>query len=528
MDDTKCAVEKAFQTTFKIIFGECNVTLDELEDYLWRYLYPIKKRKSAFSEKDIFLCHHPYCEGAKMISQDEENMDINRKFEPLDINKIKDIDSIINEIKDRIYYAGNRRYGVCDFVEKSDAIVDSFYIYNSHFLNKTKYIGYSSCLRDGSEHAFGSALSLRIKYVIKTAMADKITRSFETYLSTNSSDLFFCYDCRGSNHLMFSFNIRSKNYCIGNLELPKDKYMVIRKKLIDESREHIEKYKTFYSIFESLPPIKVKPMITVKDKPVPPRDFKPIEEAWKSTCRIVLGKDIGPLQKYERLLSERINPIKRFKTICGNETCSSDLMFYKYIPKERYASSEESEEVAKQHITFEDGEEISLKSIIEKISPIAFFKVEIHEGNTTNYVDTQNDYNAINTYKTCDGAFVKNIAYNSMVLNSEYIFGSYRISYSKFCIKSNGVNISCCFDVASCINSSNLIYCYDVEGLDNCMFCFNTKAKRYAIGNVEIGKENYMKIKKLVLDEITAKLEKDGTLPFDIFTIACYNPNSVP
>lgn len=51
------------------------------------------------------------------------------------------------------------------------------------------------------------------------------------------------------------------------------------------------------------------------------------------------------------------------------------------------------------------------------------------------------------------------------------------------------------------------------------MFCFNVKAKRYAIGNVEYPKEEYLRVKKLVLDEIAAKLEKGKKLEWSIFNV---------
>jgi len=45
------------------------------------------------------------------------------------------------------------------------------------------------------------------------------------------------------------------------------------------------------------------------------------------------------------------------------------------------------------------------------------------------------------------------------------------------------------------------------------------KAKRYAIGNVEMKKEEYLKIKKLVLTEIANKLEKDKKLDLNIYNV---------
>lgn len=522
-EDVRAEVENAFQATFKIIFGECNVRVDELKDYLLRYHYPVEKRRSSVSGKEVATSDSRYCRDAKFIAYDE--IDFRKQHPPLGINEIKDIDSIIAAIGDRFAYSGNLTSGSSQFVEGSDAVTDSFYIYNSHHFLASKYAAYSSYVRDASEYVFGSAYFLRSKYLIKAIAADKITRSFETYISANGSDLFFCYDCVGCSHAMFSFNLRTKNYAIGNLELPRDKYFSIRKKLVDESREYLEKNRTFYSMFEDLPPLKAKPAISVRKKPKPAEDMGPIEDAWRGTCRIVLGREIGPLRGYGEFLSERINPVIRVKTAYGNETYSSDIFFYKYLPKERIVNLDEAEEIAKQHLAFEDGEEVTLESVMEKISPVAFFRAEFAEGSNANNIETQIPYTATNTYKVVDATYAKNCAYDTMALNSEYIFGSYRTLYSKFCIRAHSsVGLSNCFDVDCCTNLRDSYFCHNVEGSDSCMFCFNTKSKRFAVGNAEIGRENYAKVKRIVLDEIAQRLESDGKLPFDIFTVACYKP----
>jgi hypothetical protein len=52
------------------------------------------------------------------------------------------------------------------------------------------------------------------------------------------------------------------------------------------------------------------------------------------------------------------------------------------------------------------------------------------------------------------------------------------------------------------------------------MFCFNVKNLRYAIGNAEVGREEFLRVKKLVLDEITRSLEKKSDFPISIYGIA--------
>ena len=54
------------------------------------------------------------------------------------------------------------------------------------------------------------------------------------------------------------------------------------------------------------------------------------------------------------------------------------------------------------------------------------------------------------------------------------------------------------------------------------MFCFNAKSLRYAIANKEYPKEEYLRIKKLILDELNSRLEKSKKLEMSIFNIGCH------
>lgn len=57
------------------------------------------------------------------------------------------------------------------------------------------------------------------------------------------------------------------------------------------------------------------------------------------------------------------------------------------------------------------------------------------------------------------------------------------------------------------------------------MFCFNAKNLTYAIGNVELPKEDYLKIKKRVLDEIITALERDAKCGLDVFNLVEWRKN---
>lgn len=93
MMDSKLHAEldKAWKTTCKILFGDELGGIDSYEEWLKGYSAQMGRRKSRLSDRVVSLAMDDYCVGANFISADE----IRKVSAPLDINDIKDIDSII-------------------------------------------------------------------------------------------------------------------------------------------------------------------------------------------------------------------------------------------------------------------------------------------------------------------------------------------------------------------------------------------------------------------------------------------------
>ena len=98
-------VNDAWKKTCRILFGKEVGDMKTYAEWLNEYPLPTKTKKSAISGKEIIIGNTEYCDNAKFISFDE--IDFNKKYPPLNINEIKDIDSIAQAIQERIYYTGN-------------------------------------------------------------------------------------------------------------------------------------------------------------------------------------------------------------------------------------------------------------------------------------------------------------------------------------------------------------------------------------------------------------------------------------
>ncbi|VVB58823.1 Uncharacterised protein [Candidatus Anstonella stagnisolia] len=53
------------------------------------------------------------------------------------------------------------------------------------------------------------------------------------------------------------------------------------------------------------------------------------------------------------------------------------------------------------------------------------------------------------------------------------------------------------------------------------MFCFNAKNLRYAVGNVEVGQEEFMRLKGILLSYVQKELEKKKRLDLNVFNVGC-------
>ncbi|MFH1286121.1 MAG: hypothetical protein ABIH99_06085, partial [Candidatus Micrarchaeota archaeon] len=221
-------LNKNWKSTSRILFGE---ELGELKDYknwLLEYTKALRTEKSAVSGNDVSLASTEYCKTAKFERLEEVNF--GKKFEPLSLNEMKDIESIIEAVQERVYYTGSIVLGNSKFVEHGTNVSDSFYVYESADIDASEYVAYSSLLKWG-KWAFGYSFGGELNCVVKGFNAGRVQRGFEFTQLDKCADIYYGAALEGCNDCMYCFNIKGKRNCIGNLELPKEKYLELKKKI---------------------------------------------------------------------------------------------------------------------------------------------------------------------------------------------------------------------------------------------------------------------------------------------------------
>ncbi|MDD5337351.1 MAG: hypothetical protein PHS02_02610 [Candidatus ainarchaeum sp.] len=524
-------LNEAWKSTCKIVFGEEIGELEEFGKYLGGNVLELGMRKSSISGQPVTLSSlNEICGSAKFISNDEvpayqkATQDIQ-----LDINQVKDIDSVLSALKEKFCYSGNVVLGNSNDVGLSDNCTDSSHVYKSQVVGDgCKYVAFSSQVRQ-TQYAFGVTYDGGSKFAIRGFCTYKLNRCFENLNTFDSSDCYFTAGLRSCSNCMFSFNLRNKNNAIGNLALQKDAYLALRKKLLAEITDELKRKKSMPGIIGLL--TAPSHSLARQAKAQNLKNFyrgRPsghVETAFENTCTVLFGKSLGRLVPFEKWLSRHVNGV-----VPSTSPLSGQPLYISAIPsflalRGRVLGLEEAVELGKLHIPESALQDFSLSNAAEKLESIRYTTTEdIYGTNNLDMVEcTDYGNNSAHAFRSSQAYVCKCVAYSFWPRNSEFIFGSKFAFYSKHCVNCyNSTNLSRCFEVSDSNNCSDCYFCHNSEGLSNCIFCFNAKSLRYAIGNKEIGRENYLKIKKIILDEMVKKLEKDKKLELDIYNIGCY------
>ncbi|MFA6489211.1 MAG: hypothetical protein WCT52_00855 [Candidatus Micrarchaeia archaeon] len=247
-----------------------------------------------------------------------------------------------------------------------------------------------------------------------------------------------------------------------------------------------------------------------------------IETAFRSITKVLLGQELSGMQSYGAWLERDVRmPTSHKSALSDQMVVLSFFSFFKET-KDRVIKLEEGARLGEKSISREDAHKLCLSNAPEILRSIKLYAAESKVGDNVEVEGAgQHGYSSF----CCNGdsfVYSKYCAYTMWPRSSEYIFGSDFIFSSKFCLKCyNSVNLSRCFEVSQSVSCSDCYFCHNCENVRDSMFCFNAKNLKFAIGNREYPREEYMRIKALALKEISGTLLRDKTYPYSIYNVAC-------
>ncbi len=521
-------IKKKWADTCRVLLGKEIGPLNDYAKWLSAMTEPVSRHKSI-SGKEVISAPTDYCKGAKWLSF--ADVDFNKRFEPLNINEIKDIDSIAESIKERMHYAGSIVFGKSAQISESTNINDSVGIYNVGRIGFSKYAAYTT-MGINLESCFGCNFLGDSAYCIKANHTSHSQRTLETWGCRYSSDLYYSARLNNCTECFFSFNAWNRKYAIGNLELQREKYFPLKKKLIAEIAEELTSKKSLPTLLEIAEKGKYEkpkvPEISERIDANEVRDKSKIEDAFSKTFGIVFGKPLeGRIDAYGKWLGRHARPILYAASASsGRQIIMPNCAKYPEIPANRLLCLEEALVHGQStRISPQNAEGLTLKNAHEKISPLAFFNVDVLEGNSTNIIEGAMTFDSSNCYRATSNIHSKYCAYSFWCRNSQYLFGADSPFNSNFCINIYScTNQTRCFEIDCCGYCTDTYFSHNCENVNDSMFCFNKKNLRYAIGNAPLPQSDYKKIKSSLLSQITDELNSTKGLRYDIYNIACEKP----
>ncbi len=247
-----------------------------------------------------------------------------------------------------------------------------------------------------------------------------------------------------------------------------------------------------------------------------------IEDAFKSTSKIIFGKELAGIQNYEAWLLENVRKnFSQESALSGKTIIAANVVVFANT-KKRMVTLTEALEAGKKQLPLADAKKLDAHNASKLLEPIKYYGPDAIVGDNIGMEECAQYGYSRYCYRSSTIAYGKYCGYCFWPREADHTFGCDTAIASKFSMKCyNSINLSRCFEVSHSTDCSDCYFCHNVENCQECMFCFNVKAKRYAIGNVEYPKEEYLRIKKLVLAEIAAKLEKNKKLELSIFNLGC-------
>ena len=241
-------LEKTWAGACRAVLGGEVGKLSNFDAYLLHMVPQCPMKRSTLSGKAV-AASGDYLPKARFISNDELGAYLKIPSDArLGINEIKDIDSLVGALSGIAVYSGNKQLGNSSNALLSDKLVDSSFVFKSHEVIYSKFVSHTY-ISKYSEYVFGSAsVGKGNSFVIRSFEPFMATRLFETMHVYESSDCIYSANLENCQDCLFSFNLRGKRRCIGNLSFPKDKFLILKEKLLGEIRRSLAQKGTSPSI----------------------------------------------------------------------------------------------------------------------------------------------------------------------------------------------------------------------------------------------------------------------------------------
>ncbi len=239
----KGRIERAFQETTAIVLGKRHEGIDDYGAWLSEYSIGLTQAKSCASGAGLQLpeySNYMKFPGDRLLSMEEadalgERLWL-RKEEAMGLS----LANAGKALAGIAFFSPEWKIGKRMNIIDSPLNIDSTDCYRSILAIESKCCAHSYIARN-AENVFGVYYSRLSSFVLRCSQSVKLSRCFECDSCRDCTDCYFCHNCENVHDSMFCFNAKNLRYAIGNAEMPREKYMEVKKRVLDGINRRLEK-----------------------------------------------------------------------------------------------------------------------------------------------------------------------------------------------------------------------------------------------------------------------------------------------
>jgi hypothetical protein len=426
------------------------------------------------------------------------------KLTPLNINELKDIENVLDYVKESFSIVGNKVVGNSTGVTESTNVLSSTFVHNSTDITLSQYVAFSSFITK-SKYVFGSHDIEESSFIINTVgMGEDCKRVFESmHLHGGSSDVYFSHHISGGREIMFSFFVFGKQYVIANTQLPKHKYQSIKQHLLEQMRDDL-KQGTFKHFFQLLLEVKEDDDYELLPMDQPPQPQ--LAQQYSRVTQTVLNQSRN-LTEDQSFLTKQLPwyDLIRIRNKRGEDVTGGRKYWFKDENVEALLSPPVQAQV-------EESDDISVEEILQRFKTHAGINFSKSK-QSTNVLYSPTSYFSSYVYKTVLSIHCKYVAYSFWPKDSALLFGASVVNNSSTSIRVfSSTDITRSFEVEGSDHCSEVYFCSGCYNVRRGMFSFGIRGKSNVVANTQLSSTEFDRVKAHLLPQV---LEQGITL-FDI------------
>ena len=236
-----------------------------------------------------------------------------------------------------------------------------------------------------------------------------------------------------------------------------------------------------------------------------------LDRRWRNVCKVLFKEDIGPLSDYAAWLAKNNEPVAHRKSSLSGKDVAYAIGAYpdgaKWIGLDEIDLYRNFKPVGINEMK-------DIEGLVAALQDRFYYTGNIVLGNSGFVQKSSSISDSFYMHETGKFGDSKYLAYSTLGRLCEDCFGCNGIGESQFCIKSyETFREKRCFEFWMGQKSSDCYYSHNLAGCTDCMFSFNLKNKRFAVGNLELDAGKYRSIKSGLLSQIAGELERKKGVP---------------